>query len=300
MVNIVNNTLCGGMYMLTKLENGLIEVVIKSHGAELASLKKNGAEYMWQADKAVWARHAPVLFPIVGRVKDNTYKAEEALYELPQHGFARDMEFQRTQYGADFAVYRLTASGETLKRYPYNFQLDISYTLQGSSIVEGYRVKNMDEKTMYFSIGAHPGFNCPLSVGESIEDYYLEFEQSETADRYYLENGLLARQEAYLNHTQVILLNSALFRDDALIFKNLKSVELSLKSRKSERSVSVRFAGFPYLGIWSKPGAPFVCIEPWCGVTDSLKHSGILADKEASYALMPGQEFWREFSITVT
>lgn len=286
--------------MLIKLDNGILEAAIKSHGAELSSLKKDGTEYMWQADKKIWGRHAPVLFPIVGRVKNNKYRVGQKEYELFQHGFARDMEFELTESGADFAVYRLKSSEDTLLKYPYNFQLDICYTLYGSSITEEYRVKNMYDKPIYFSIGAHPGFNCPLADGETVEDYYLQFEQSETGDRYYLENGLIARREAYLENTKVIPLTQQLFADDALIFKNLKSVEVALKSRKSNKFVNVRFAGFPYLGIWSKPGgAPFVCLEPWCGVTDSIDHSGILSEKEGIYSLEPGQEFRRQFSIEI-
>jgi galactose mutarotase-like enzyme len=288
------------MHMLIKLDNGILEAAIKSHGAELSSLKKDGTEYMWQADKKIWGRHAPVLFPIVGRVKNNKYRVGQKEYELFQHGFARDMEFELTESGADFAVYRLKSSEDTLLKYPYNFQLDICYTLYGSSITEEYRVKNMYDKPIYFSIGAHPGFNCPLADGETVEDYYLQFEQSETGDRYYLENGLIARREAYLENTKVIPLTQQLFADDALIFKNLKSVEVALKSRKSNKFVNVRFAGFPYLGIWSKPGgAPFVCLEPWCGVTDSIDHSGILSEKEGIYSLEPGQEFRRQFSIEI-
>lgn len=286
--------------MLKKLENGIIEATIKKHGAELASLKKDGIEYMWNADKKVWGRHAPVLFPIVGRVKNNKYTTRQQQYELFQHGLARDLDFEMVEDGEDFVVYRLKSSEETIAKYPYKFQLDIFYTLEGSSIINKYRVKNMDKQPMYFSIGAHPGFNCPLMAGEKMEDYYLEFEQSETADRYFLEDGLIARQEGYLINKKVLPLTKELFKDDALIFKNLKSIEIALKSRKSPRSVSVRFAGFPYLGIWSKPsGAPFVCLEPWCGVTDSVDHSGILSEKEGIYSLEPGQEFWRKFSIEI-
>lgn len=286
-----------------KLQNNLVEAVVNSQGAELTSfiLKQDGTEYMWQADKTVWGRHAPVLFPIVGRVNNNKYMVEGQEYELTQHGFARDRDFEIVDSGADFVVLRLTADHETKAKYPYNFQLDISYTLKGSSIITGYRVKNLDNKPLDFSIGAHPGFNCPLIEGETIKDYYLEFEQRETADIYYLENGLIAGRKAYLDNEKIIALTPDLFKDDALIFKNLQSVEVTLKSKKSAKQVQVRFAGFPYLGIWSKPsGGAFVCIEPWCGVTDELNRKGSFIEKECIYSLERGQDFWREFSIAIS
>ncbi|VBB08813.1 aldose 1-/glucose-6-phosphate 1-epimerase [Lucifera butyrica] len=287
----------------TRIENGDIYAVISNHGAELLNLvlKKDDIEYLWSAQPDIWARHAPVLFPIVGKLKNNRYKVGNQNYEMFQHGFARDMEFEQIQRNRDKVCYRLASSDDTLLKYPYKFQLDIVYSLQANSISCRYSVKNIDSLCSYFSIGAHPGFNCPLLPGETIEDYYLEFEKTETAERYWLKKGLVVRRTDYLENEKEIALSTQLFNEDALIFKNLASTRIGLKSKRTEKSVTVDYTGFPYLGIWSKPGgAPFICIEPWYGITDNSEATGQLTDKEGILALEPGQEFTCEFKIIIT
>ena len=184
-------------------------------------LKSDDVEYIWTAQPDIWARHAPVLFPIVGKVKNNQYKVGAEIYELSQHGFARDMEFSQIQHSQDGVRYRLTSNDETLMKYPYDFQLDIEYGLRTSGISCAYTVKNIDSRPSYFSIGAHPGFNCPILPQETIEDYYLEFEEPEIAERYCLEDGIVTSRTAYLKNEKIIPLSSQLFSEDALIFKNL-------------------------------------------------------------------------------
>lgn len=287
----------------TKLENQYICAVINSHGAELASLllKKDNTEYMWSGNPQIWGRHAPVLFPIVGRVIENRYTINDQQFELSQHGFARDREFQVVEVNADSVMYRLTYSGDTLVKFPYRFQLDIGYCLKDSGIVVKYLVKNIDNCNMYFSIGAHPGFNCPVLPLEKFEDYYLEFQEEETADRYCLKDGLIDKKIEFFQNQSRISLSHELFAEGALIFKNLRSEKIVLKSQKSEKSIAVSYKGFPYLGIWSvEGGAPFVCIEPWCGLTDTYGESKEFSQKEGINCLAPGQEFKREYSISIT
>lgn len=291
--------------VITKLENKYVTASIKSLGAELCSfkLKKDGTEYLWQADPGYWGRHAPVLFPIVGRLVDNEYNLDGKVYQLSQHGFARDMEFVLRESDDQHVVYQLLANETTLEKYPSKFELLIEYTLKGHELTVAYKVKNQDDKKMYFSIGAHPGFRCPLQSGECFEDYYLEFSKKETANKYKLEDGFISDQmEIVLNNENIIPLSYYLFKDDALVFKGLQSDAVTLKSHKSNKTVMMKFAGFPYHGIWSKPegGAPFICIEPWYGVADKIGGKKEFTEKEGIRVLKPGECFACHYSIMIS
>lgn len=295
----------GGYSVITKLENEYVTASIKSFGAELCSfkLKQDGTEYLWQADSTYWGRHAPVLFPIVGRLLDNEYNLGGKVYHLSQHGFARDMEFVLKESDAQHALYQLLANEKTLEKYPIKFELLIEYTLQGHELLINYQVRNQDHKNMYFSIGAHPGFRCPLESGECFEDYYLEFSQKETANKYKLENGFISNQrERVLADEHIIPLSYELFKDDALVFKNLQSEMITLKSRKSNKTVAMKFAGFPYYGIWSKPegGAPFICLEPWYGIADRFDGKKEFTEKEGLTILNSGEVFSCQHSIIIS
>lgn len=287
---------------LTILENDLLQVRILKKGAELAGIfhKQYQAEYIWQADSAFWGRHAPVLFPIVGRLKNNRYIWEEETYEMGQHGFARDMEFGIVEGGPERAVFLLTPNEASDKQYPFDFHLYIQYVLQGNTLAIEYSVENPGDLPLPFSIGAHPGFACPMEKGLHFEDYVLTFEQAETASVRLLDQGLLREDRApYLNNEKHITLNQETFRNDALIFERLQSRFVRLSSPKGERAVTVSFEQFPYLGLWSKPKAPFVCIEPWTGYADTVDATGELQDKEAISFLDSGKTYTVQFSITV-
>lgn len=289
--------------MITKLENKNIGAIIKSDGAELTNLilKKDNTEYLWGGNPDIWRRHAPVLFPIVGKVIDNQYKIGDRTFEMLPHGFARDMNFAQVEETTNRVTYRLTSNEQTLSTYPYKFQLDIGYVLEDSGVIITYHIQNVDDRPIHFSIGAHPGFNCPLLPDEKFEDYYLEFQQRETADRYFLENGLLVKKELFLQNENILPLSNELFKNDALIFKNLQSNQIVLKNKNSEKTVTVRYKDFPYMGIWSYPaGAPFICIEPWCGITDTTAEIKDFSNKEGIQCLEVGQKFEREYSISLT
>jgi len=291
--------------MRMKLENEYVTATINSLGAELCSLqlKEDGTEYLWQADPAYWGRHAPVLFPIVGRLLNNEYSLGGKVYQLSQHGFARDMEFILREHDEQHAVYQLLSNEKTLEKYPSKFELLIEYTLQGHEVIIQYKVKNQDEKDMYFSIGAHPGFRCPLQNGECFEDYYLAFSERETAAKSLLKNGFVSDQtEIVLQNDNIIPLSYELFKDDALVFKGLRSDAIMLKSRKSSKTVMMKCAGFPYYGIWSKPegGAPFICLEPWYGVADKIGDKIDFAEKEGINILKVGECFTCQYSITIS
>lgn len=282
------------------LENQIAMVEIESLGAELCSLIKNGIEYVWQAEAEFWPRHAPVLFPIVGRLKDDEYRYGADVFRLGQHGFARDMEFDVVEYADSCLRLSLAANDQTLKAFPFLFVLQIEYMLIDSVVHVTYKVINQDDKRMFFSIGAHPGFRCPLDSAKLFSDYYLEFSEVESVKALLLRDGLIAGDEIdLLAGSRILELSYDLFKRGALILKDLKSTFVALKSRKSGHCVTLGFAGFHYLGLWSKPQAHFLCIEPWYGIADYVDTNQILSDKKGICTLMPGDSFCCSFTIDI-
>ncbi|RMG69393.1 MAG: aldose 1-epimerase family protein [Bacteroidetes bacterium] len=267
-------------------------------GAELTSLRYRGVEYLWQADPAVWGRHAPVLFPIVGRLKDDRYQHQGQWYEMKQHGFARNQTFALLSQSADALAFRLTDNDDTRAQYPFSFVLDISYTVSGSSLTVGYRVHNPGPEPMPFSIGAHPGFRLPLEPDTQIEGYAIVFDQRETAETHLIEDGLFdGRTAPCLEESDRIPWRTDLFDADALVFHHLRSREVALVSPSGQARVTVTLEGFPYLGIWAKPGAPYVCLEPWQGLADYTSASGDLRDKAGIMLLTPGTTHVASYDI---
>ena len=288
--------------MKATLENTYLSIAVKSKGGELCSLVKKATqtEYIWQAGRDYWNRHAPVLFPIVGALKDGIYYYEGKGYKMGQHGLARDLPFRLADRRENELVYSLKSSPFTLERYPFEFELQIIYTLEGNRLTTTYRVINPSEKTLYFSIGAHPAFNCPLQEGEKRSDYQLVFEQPETISIQRIINGFRnGTWDLVLDNQQHLPITDHLFEKDALIFKGLNSTSVSLQ-KGAQPVLTFNFEGFPYLGIWSKSAtAPFVCIEPWFGVTDNTKHNRQLKEKEGIVALEGKGEIRHAYAITI-
>jgi galactose mutarotase-like enzyme len=237
------------------IENKWLSISVKEIGAELCRIwsAKTSKDYLWDADPDVWASHAPVLFPIIGELKEGTYYYEGNKYQLPRHGFVRNNpKVQLTERTDSSLTFTLEYDEDTLLVYPFRFRLSITYALDGPRIVVQHRVENLDEKTMLFSLGAHPAFCIPHHEDENYDEYYLEFAQKETAERWLLTSkGLISGEtEPVLNDSAILPLRHDLFREDALVFKELVSNQVSLKSRKSSEVVPVRFEDFPYLGVW--------------------------------------------------
>ncbi len=288
--------------MISTIKNNALEIKVDSNGAELSSIRKVGdsCEYLWQGDPAYWARRAPVLFPIVGKLVNNKYSIGKKEYIMTQHGFARDMEFELVDQRPDMLSYKLENTLELLKKYPFSFKLIITYQVKDNELLMTYEVRNTDVTRMWFSIGAHPGFNCPLQPDEKMEDYYIVFEKKETLKRTILENGLLTTEEPFLNNENTIKLSQKLFERDSIILKGMKSQYVVLKNSRNKRQIKVDFKGFPYMGIWSKPsGAPFVCIEPWFGIASSRNSKPALKDKEGILTFLPGDVFRCQMKITI-
>ncbi|KUJ60938.1 aldose epimerase [Flavobacteriaceae bacterium CRH] len=282
--------------MNTTISNSTLKASIKHAGAELFSLKDNqNKEYIWEGNPDFWGKHSPVLFPIVGTLKDNIYKIDEKEYQLPRHGFARDMEFELIEKTQNRAVFSLQSDEETLKKYPFEFELLLIYTLEETTLNIQYKVINKSQTKMPFSIGAHPAIALP----ENFEDYALEFEKQETLKYYLLENDLISDKTKVLETTDnLIPLNYKLFENDALIFKTLESNSLTILEN-SKPYIKVDFEDFPSLGIWTKEQAPFICIEPWLGYSDTANNSRDLFEKEGILVLDAHQEFNSKFSIQI-
>jgi galactose mutarotase-like enzyme len=285
--------------MQVRIESKELKVGINSFGAELCSVKNdNGLEFIWQANNNVWARHAPVLFPIVGKLKDNVFVYEGKKHELSQHGFARDMAFEIIDSASDSGTFRLRSSTETKEKFPFDFVFQINYQLVKNKLIISYKVINPSHKPLLFSVGAHPGFNCPLLPNEKFEDYYLEFEKN-AFDRTQLDNGLRldAKTKLSLTNNQLFL-HKDLFNKDALVFENGQINKVSLCSYKSNHKITLECLAWPYFGIWSKSGnKDFICLEPWQGIADKASTSNEFEKKDGIIQLAPNKEFNCSFSL---
>jgi galactose mutarotase-like enzyme len=278
---------------MISIKSELLNINIKNAGAELCNVihRANKLEYIWQAGPE-WPKHSPILFPIVGQLKNDCYQWGDKTYSLPRHGFARNMPFQTRSINPDSATFEISSNDETLHNYPFHFTLQIHYFVQSNVLTVTYTVINNGSGIMPFSIGAHPAFKVPLLETDNYDDYYLQFNQSETAPRWVLESGLLSHAIPFLNEEQTIPLTKKLFNEDALVFKHLRSESVLLKSRKHQHGLKCCFSGFPYLGLWAAKNANFVCIEPWHGIADSVDATGLLEKKEGIVLLHPKQT-WR-------
>lgn len=288
--------------MTFELKNDFLKVKINSFGAELNSLQKidNSCEYIWQANSKYWARYSPILFPIVGRLKEDSYFYKDKKYSMSQHGIARDKEFEVVNKEESFIEFRLCSDEKSFEIYPFSFELYLSYKLEKSSLIISYKVVNKSDEKILFSIGAHPAFNWTLDENEKKEDYFLEFEVDKIK-RYFLdEKGLLFKSDDLKLENNKLFLNEELFKDDALVFEDSNIKQVVFKSVKNEKFIKVNFDNFPYLGIWSKPsGAPFLCIEPWFGVADDKNSNQKLEEKKGINSLKKDEEFFCSYSIEI-
>ena len=291
--------------MVYTLTNKLIKITIRSKGAELISLKtlKPDLEYLWQPDNnSVWHAQSPILFPIIGNLPNDTYNFNNKSYYLTGHGFASQQDFKLENRTDDTLSFSIQATAETMEIYPFFFDLKVSYLIRDQSVTFQYKIKNTDTKIMYFSIGGHPGFRCPLMEQETYNDYKLYLAQTEKIDRIINQNGFLTGEtEPFLNNENMIDFSSIKLPrgQRVIILKGLKSDQITLKSSKTNKGVTVQFSGFPYLGLWPIENNPLICIEPWFGLSTK---SGIVCDlkhKQGIQNLSPGKEFNASFTVSV-
>lgn len=288
------------------IKNEKLSVTIAAHGAELSSIydKANDRELVWQADPAFWNRHAPVLFPNVGKYYGGHFTYNGTDYPMGQHGFARDTEFEQVASGENFVTYRLCADEESKKVYPFDFVLEITHRLNENRLTVEWNVKNTDDKEMYFTIGGHPAFNVNVLPDTDFEDYSLVFKEG-TEKLYYVlldaESGTAIGDKVYeleLTDSKYAL-KKDMFDKDALVFDGGQIEWAALALPDGKPYIALESKGFPNFGIWSKPGAPYVCLEPWCGRCDNKGFEGEISEKPGIIALKAGETFKKSYDIIV-
>ena len=279
--------------MIHILENDNFSLNIDSFGAELKSAKYKNNEYLHEGDELYWKRSSPVLFPIVGKLKDDKYTYNSKTYKLSQHGFARESEFRLESKDTNKIIFILEHSVESLKHYPFKFSLEITYILYENYFEILYKVTSCED--IYFSLGTHPAFK----LHSSINDSFIEFEKEELADLYCLDkkSGCIDSKKEHFLDSNIINLQKDTFKNDALIFKNLISKSVILKNTKNKKEVNIKYNNFKNLGLWAPLNAPFICIEPWCGIADDINTNYKFEDKDDIEFLEKGDEFKASLQI---
>lgn len=286
-----------------QISNEQISIQVDSMGAELKSLKKKDTdtEYMWEGDPAYWKRTSPVLFPLVGSLREGSFLLDGKRYPMGQHGFARDLEFQVKSEAANEIWFYMESDAQTLEKYPYAFLLELGYELQESTVIVKWKVTNPADGELYFSIGGHPAFCCPLQKGEEQEDYRIWFDAKEQVITGVIENGLMtAGQAAYPLEDGCLRVTEHLFDHDALVIEHGQVHKVALVKPDGTHYLTVSFDA-PLFGVWSPPGkkAPFVCIEPWYGRCDAVDFAGTWHQREWGQCLSAGQCFEASYQISV-
>ena len=290
--------------MIYTLKNGEMEVQVSSKGGELVSLRDaDKTEYIWIGDARYWKRHAPQLFPCIGRLTNNQYSMDGALHEMGQHGFLRDYELTKVEESETSLHLQLQSDASTRQLYDREWIVDIFYTLCGKTLSVKFQVRNSDVRTMRFGYGIHPGFNVPLNPALRFEDYRLDFhevstpKQMELTERYTISGGM---HDYALEEGRYLPLQHSLFDHDAIILKDMPHT-VTLGSQKDEKKVTVAFPDMPYLGIWHAPktDAPFVCIEPWSSLPST---DGVIDEFETKpdfTTVEPEQTYTNNWSISI-
>ncbi len=282
--------------MYFTLENEYVSISVKKRGAELSSFKskESGIEYLWQGNPDVWGGQSPILFPIVGTVLDNKYRYNGKEYEMNRHGIARHRDFEMKEQGDGYMIVTQSWNEESLASYPFRYELDVEFRLDGKKLTVTHTVRNADDKTMYFSIGAHPGFNC--KIGD-----YLEFEEAETLICEKIDGAHVLDGKHYptLTNEKKFEITADVFNDDAHILSGMKSEFVYLKSDTRKQVIKFSIGKAPYLGLWAVPAAEYVCIEPWCGINDSHEVTKDISEKRAIEKLEANEEFLFPWSAEI-
>ncbi|RVT75339.1 aldose 1-epimerase family protein [Flavobacterium sufflavum] len=283
--------------MTTTISNAYISAKINHKGAELFSLQSNNdnKEYIWEGNPDFWGKHSPILFPIVGMLKNNSFQINNTTYQLSRHGFARDMNFELINKEVNSVTFSIQSSAETLKIYPFDFELQIHYSLEEKKLNIEYKVINKNQSQLPFSIGAHPAF----ALNGNFEEYELKFEKEEALIYTLLENDLISNKTQILEtKNNLVKLNYKLFENDALIFKKLQSRSLIILKNEIPL-IKVHYQSFPHLGIWTKKNSPFLCIEPWYGYSDTNDSAGNIFEKEGIQIIEANEIFNSKFTIEI-
>lgn len=305
-VMVFASTACNKDNNIYSIQNSEITVTINSIGAELISLKKENREYIWQGAKDMWSHHSPILFPIVGGLKDNEFIYKNKTYSLPKHGFASKSDFALKKQSSNELIFELINTSSTMDVYPFAFKLTVTYNISNSSLKTSYNVENLsDVSNMYFSIGAHPAFNCPILKGQNRNEYQLVFDKRlKPLVQMRRDNMLVDEFRQVFKDEGILNIDDHLFDDNALIFSPNPFSSVELRHEPTQRSyLKIDFENFPYLGLWSSLNkesiSPFICIEPWYGINDNLNHNKKIEEKKGIIKLLPKEEFNCSYSILI-
>lgn len=277
------------------IKNEFLTVCVNSLGAELSSVKDNLSqkEYLWQGNPAIWSGQAPLLFPITGRLLNDSYTHNGEKYSLPKHGFARKSEFTLMRSKPNLAVFGLFDNEKTRENYPFRFYLGAEYRLEGKKVIVTHTIQNKDTSTMYFSFGAHPAFN--ITVGDSV----VFSEKEKLTTLLTNEYGYVAGEKTLAENDDTVIIDEHIFDADALFFPSMKSTSAKIVTAEGVDVLKMTYGKVPYLGLWAKPGAPYVCIEPWFGICDHENVSGVLKEKPTIVSLEPQKEFVFTYEIEI-
>ncbi len=287
--------------MSVTISNGKLSARMVNMGAELKGLcdLATGQEYIWQSDPAHWTGAAPILFPIIGGLKDNQYTFEGKTYSMPSHGVVRKAEWPAPEVSAASASFQIASTAETREMYPFDWRLKVTYTLVETSLEVRYDVTNTGKSIMWFSIGSHPAVNVPFAGGYP-EHYYFHFSEPENMERYFFSGGChLNKTEPAFDNCHQINLTPTLFDRGPLIFKNPASKAVTIMNSRNARRVRVRTEGVPFIALWAPPGAPFACIEPWHGIPDPIDTDGEFTTKEGIMSLPAGATYTTGYAIDI-
>lgn len=293
------------MSQTREVENERLLVKVNDHGGELAGIydKENNKELIWCGEESVWNRQAPLLFPFVGEVYNKEYHYEGKTYPMTPHGFARDSKFEFEGVKDQTILHTLSSTEETKKIYPFDFKLEVSHKIEANKVIVEWKVKNTGDKEMLFSIGAHPAFNVPVREGELQKDYYLSFDEKEKLDyiRISKDGGTALYEEVHALCLEdgMYQVGEHLFDDGVLIFENHQLSKVGIAFPDKKPYITIECKGFPYVGVWTKPTAPFICLEPWFGRCDNYGFTGELKDKTGVLSLPAKEEFQVAYEIIV-
>lgn len=287
---------------MIQIKNNQLKASFNELGAELVSLinMETGKEIIWGGNPDFWGGRSPVLFPTVGALKDDSYIFEGETYEMLRHGFARRKFFDVKNSSENEVVFELHSDKETLKFYPFEFTLEIKYTLIENKLTVSYEVKNKSEKEIYFSLGAHPGFAIDTTNGLNYNDYEILFSDDENLEIHPLIDNLISNETQTIElQNKVLPLSYELFSKDALVMTTMKSRELILRNQKNQHKVIFTFNNFPYFGIWAAKNADFVCLEPWQGIADLENHNQELTEKFGILKLERNDDWKADWAVEI-
>ncbi len=287
-----------------EISNGRLTASVDSRGAELKSLRKSesGKEYMWCADARYWGRTSPTLFPLVGGLKNGEYRLDNKTYKMEKHGFVRDVEFKLVSHESTELWFTFEGNEETKKQFPFSFQLKIGYRLEDMTLKVLWRVENPSSEVLYFSIGGHPAFNCPINRGEKREEYFLKFDKKDEINCTTIgEDGLVSgEKQSYKLQDGLLPISEELFERDAIIMEDYQIHSIALLTPDRKPYITAKF-DLPVVAVWAPAGknAPFVCIEPWNGICDHTDFAGTLEERKWGNEVRPGKIFSSGYDITV-